>query len=74
MDRGAWWVALPGVAKSQTRLTTHTRSAALCVGHMQSCASPTLGGSQELQRRDLAHDAGQHGDQLHELPVSLGYK
>ena len=24
MDRGAWWAAVPGAAKSQTRLSTHT--------------------------------------------------
>ena len=24
MDSGAWWAAVPGVAKSQTRLSTHT--------------------------------------------------
>ena len=23
MDRGAWWAAVPGVAKSQTQLSTH---------------------------------------------------
>ena len=25
MDRGAWWATVCGVAKSQTRLSTHTR-------------------------------------------------
>ena len=26
MDRGAWWVTVPRVSKSQTRLSTHTHA------------------------------------------------
>ena len=31
MDRGVWWVAVHGVAKSPTRLSEHTRGDFKCV-------------------------------------------
>ena len=31
MNRGAWWAAIPGVAKSQTQLSTHMHE------HMHAC-------------------------------------
>ena len=33
MDRGTWWATVRGVAKSQTRLSTHTQRERLCIGH-----------------------------------------
>ena len=41
MDRGALWVTVHGVAKSQTQLSTHTKwSAAAAAKSLQLC--PTL--------------------------------
>ena len=41
--RGAWWATVHGVAKSQTRLSTHTHLTPLDTQPSESCVSPVLG-------------------------------
>ena len=37
MDRGAWWATVHGVAKSQTRLSTHTLRATCGIYYVGCC-------------------------------------
>ena len=51
MDRGAWWAAVYGVAKSRTRLSDSTSTNNKATGRDRNCSEPTRSKMEDLTSR-----------------------
>ena len=76
MDRGAWWSAVCGVAKSRTRLSnththTHTRDRRIEASQRTGCQNSKDPGPQHSNRKHLELDVQFYLNITHYMKLNL---